>query len=327
MDDLFYAVGAVVIGRNEGERLVACLHSLSQLGQQIVYVDSGSTDASITNAHSCNATVVALDLSKPFTAARARNTGAARLLALYPHLKYIQFVDGDCAVDINWLINAQAFLDKNSHIAVASGRRRERFPENSIYNMQCNHEWDTPTGEAKACGGDCLIRVEAFNTVSGYRECLIAGEEPEMCLRLRKLGWKIWRLDVEMTLHDANILHFKQWWKRNQRSGYAYAQGAYLHGKTPEKHWVKETMRAAIWGVLLPLIIIITTIFKVYYAVLLVALYALQWVRIAYKNRALPNSYQIATLLVISKFAEGLGLMMFWKNQLLGQRGALIEYK
>ena len=43
---------------------------------------------------------------------------------------------------------------------------------------------------------------------SGFNATLIAGEEPELCLRLRQKGWEIWRLDAEMTLHDAAMTKF-----------------------------------------------------------------------------------------------------------------------
>ena len=36
-----------------------------------------------------------------------------------------------------------------------------------------------------------LVRVEAFEAVGGFRPELIAGEEPELCMRLREKGWKI----------------------------------------------------------------------------------------------------------------------------------------
>ena len=65
--------GAVVIGRNEAERLRHCLNSLLGGGLTIVYVDSDSVDGSAALARSLGAEVVQLDLSRPFTAARARN--------------------------------------------------------------------------------------------------------------------------------------------------------------------------------------------------------------------------------------------------------------
>ena len=109
-------------------------------------------------------------------------------------------------------------------MAAVCGRRRERFPERSIYNWLCDREWDSPIGEATACGGDVLIRRQALAAVGGYRDDVIAGEEPELCVRLRAARWRIWRLDAEMTLHDAAMTQFRQWWKRILRSGYAFAQ-------------------------------------------------------------------------------------------------------
>jgi glycosyltransferase involved in cell wall biosynthesis len=69
------AFGVVVIGRNEGERLVRCLQSLAQFGAPLVYVDSNSTDGSSEQAQRLGAHAVQLDLTQSFTAARARNLG------------------------------------------------------------------------------------------------------------------------------------------------------------------------------------------------------------------------------------------------------------
>ena len=111
----------------------------------------------------------------------------------------------------------------------------------------------TPAGEVRACGGNAMMRASTFEAVGGFRDDLIAGEEPELCVRLRAAGWRIWRLDAEMALHDAAMTHFGQWWHRAIRGGYAYAQGAYLHGAPPERHYVWETRRAWLLGVWLPL--------------------------------------------------------------------------
>src|SRR5207302_6800108 len=137
------------------------------------------------------------------------------------------------------------------------GRRRERYPDRSIYNRLCDREWDIPIGEVTACGGDVMMRTDALQSAGGYREELIAGEEPELCVRLRAAGWQVWRLDHEMTLHDAAMTHFYQWWWRHVRSGYAFAQGAHLHGSGAERHWVWESRRATLWGFCLPAVVII----------------------------------------------------------------------
>ena len=137
-------IGVVVIGRNEGQRLERCLRSLAQGADKVMYVDSGSTDGSLQLAANLGVEVLALDMSTPFTAARARNEGFAALQQLLPQMQLVQFVDGDCEVDASWLATAQAFLEQHPAVAVVCGRRRERFPQRSVYNLLCDLEWDTP---------------------------------------------------------------------------------------------------------------------------------------------------------------------------------------
>ena len=229
-------LAAVVIGRNEGDRLIRCLASLKGHFASIVYVDSGSTDGSVTVARSAGAIVVELDMTVPFTAARGRNAGVTHLFSHNIDPDFIQFIDGDCELHPSWIDTASAFMKGAPDVAVACGRRRERNPEGTIYNWLIDLEWNTPLGEADACGGDALVRSEALLAAGGYNPDLIAGEEPELCLRLRQAGWKIWRIDAEMTLHDADIRRFGQWWLRMRRGGHSYAEGAFLHGATQERY-------------------------------------------------------------------------------------------
>lgn len=312
------SIGAVVIGRNEGKRLIRCLRSLQDQVQQLIYVDSGSTDGSAAAARALGAAVVDLDLSQPFTAARARNAGLA---ALEDGIEFVQFVDGDCEVNPGWVATAAAFLQAHQHIAIVCGRRRERFPETSVYNRLCDAEWDTPAGAAKACGGDALMRAAAVYTAGGYRESLIAGEEPELCLRLRRAGWQVWRLEAEMTLHDAQMLRFGQWWKRNRRAGHAFAEGAALHGKGRERHWVAETRRALVWGAVLPAAIAAAGLVSPY--LLLAALiYPAQVLRL---SRRMGN--ELALFTVIGKFAEAPGVLEFYWRRWRGTARGILEYK
>ncbi len=322
-------VGAVIIGRNEGDRLVRCLESLKGQGIQLVYVDSGSTDNSVRAASSMGADIVALDMTKPFTAARARNEGFEWMERLYPETEYVQFVDGDCEIVDGWLDHSVACLDQHPEVAAVCGRRRERFPEKTIYNMLCDMEWDTPVGETKACGGDVLMRVAAFENVHGFRPDLIAGEEPELCVRLRATGWKIWRLDEEMTLHDAAITRFSQWWKRNVRAGYAFAEGAFLHGAPPERHWVKESRRCLIWGLVIPVIAIVTGLFCLHCGLIIALIYPLQIIRLSLRNKRELKLLAClsASFSVLGKFAEMQGQLRFYYSRLFGRVEQLIEYK
>lgn len=318
-------VSVVIIGRNEGDRLVRCLASLTS---QLVYVDSGSTDNSITAATYAGAEVVVLDMTVPFTAARARNEGFSQMKELYPQTEYVQFVDGDCEVSPGWLNSAVSFLDANPGVAAVCGRRRERFPEKSVYNMLCDMEWDSPIGETKACGGDVLMRVDAFENVHGFRPDLIAGEEPELCVRLRASGWKIWRLDQEMTMHDAAITRFWQWWKRTRRCGYAYAEGAHLHGDPPERHRVAESRRVWIWGLAIPLAVICLIVVFGVWGMALLLVYPVQIIRLALRgSQSVKRSWWHALFLVLGKFPEAIGQLNFLYNRLVGKTARLIEYK
>ena len=216
----FARLGIVVIGRNEGERLYRCLNAIIGRCPAVVYVDSGSTDGSVTLARSLGVEVVELDRSAPFSAARARNAGFERLRRLAPYGLFVQFVDGDCELDEAWLERGVRELESRDDLAVVCGRRRERFPDRSIYNRLADLEWDTPVGEAEACGGDAMMRVDAFEAVSGFDPTVTAGEEPELCGRLRRTGRVVLRVDAEMSRHDLGVTSFGPWWRRQIRSGY-----------------------------------------------------------------------------------------------------------
>jgi GT2 family glycosyltransferase len=307
---------------------VRCLASLTSQLTQLVYVDSGSTDDSVNEAHSMGVDVIALDMTVPFTAARARNEGFARMRYIFPQAEYVQFLDGDCELVGGWLETAAAFMDKNKNVAMVCGRLRERHPEHSIYNLLCDIEWDTKIGSAKACGGIAMARMEAFEAVGGYRAGLIAGEEPEMCVRLRALGRQVWRLDAEMALHDAAMTHFGQWWKRTLRTGYTYAEGVHLHGSSPEMHLVKESRRAWLWGFWIPVVAISLTVLLGKLGLLMLLIYPLQVIRIAMLGtRSAKQNWWHALFLVLGKFPEVLGQLKFVYNLVAGKTAHLIEYK
>ena len=329
-----HTVGAVAIGRNEGDRLKACLGALlaaPEIGR-VVYVDSGSTDGSADWAAGRGAEVVALDLDRPFTAARARNAGIERLRTGGAAPDLVQLVDGDCVLAPGWMAAALAAMAARPRAAVVCGRRRERFPEASVYNRMCDLEWDTPVGEARACGGDALMRMDALAEAGGFDASLIAGEEPDLCLRLRRAGWEVHRIDAEMTLHDAAMNRLGQFWARARRAGHAYAEGAARHGAGPERHWVAETRRALAWGAALPAAVLAGAAAFGPWALAGLAAYPAQVARLALRDPA-PGpggrrfAWTRAGLLTLSKFAEAQGAAGYHLSRWRGRRAGLIEYK
>jgi len=270
---------------------------------------------------------VQLDLTRPFTAARARNEGYSALKSLQPDVRFVQFIDGDCSLASGWLDKARAFLAQRNDVAIVCGRRRERHPETSIYNQLCDLEWNTPIGEAAACGGDALMRAEAFEAVGGFQRNVMAGEEPELCLRLREIGWTIWRLDADMTEHDAAMTRFQQWWVRAVRSGYGFADVSWLHRDSPLGIWRREILRALLWGGLLPASIGLGALFHPA-ALLGASLYILQICRMALKDGPTSQrSWLRALFLTLAQFAAFQGILKFLSRKSHQDQGKLIEYK
>lgn len=321
--------GFVVIGRNEGDRLVRCLDSLTRAGAaHIVYVDSGSTDKSVEEAEKRQVQVVQLDLSRPFTAGRARNEGFEALVAKAPEVQFVQFIDGDCELVPEWLPSALTFMDTKPDVVVACGRRQERNPGASRYNRLCDMEWNTPVGEAAACGGDSLVRVAAFRVVGGFSNQLIAGEEPELCHRLRAKGGKIWRLDLPMTLHDAAMYRFGQWWMRGVRSGFGYAQvwRATRAGEQP-LYWL-EIRRALFWAGLVPLLGLAAALASPWLGAAIAAVYGVQIARIAARlGPARGTSWSYGLFAVLAKFPELQGVLRYALVAAKGSQRSAILYK
>jgi len=333
-------LAVIAIGRNEGDRLQTCLRSVVGRAKIVIYVDSGSTDGSVEFAKSLDARpagatstieVIALDLTTPFTAARARNEGFRRALQIDPQVEFLQFIDGDCEVQPGWLELATTKLRDDPKLAAVCGRRRERFPDATIYNKLCDIEWNTPIGPAKSCGGDAMIRAKALVQIDGYRADVIAGEEPEMCVRLRQAGWKIERLDVEMTLHDAAMTTWRQWWNRNVRSGHAYAEGVAIHGAPPERHWVKDVRRILFFTLIIPLLAALLAPFTFGISSILLLMYPFSaWRAYRYqlsRGQTARDARRYAIFVTLGKFPQSIGVGKYHWRRMTGARPRIIEYK
>ncbi len=333
-------LAVVIIGRNEGERLRRCLGS--QLGRAAlaVYVDSGSTDGSVEMARKMGVEIVELDRAIPFSAARARNEGFARVRSRMPAVEFVQFVDGDCEVVKGWLDAAVDAMNREPRLGVVCGRLRERFPEASVYNRICQMEWDVAPGEIESSGGIFMARAQPFDAVGRFDTSVTAGEEPELCQRLRDAGWTIRRLTDEMALHDAAMLHFGQWWRRQVRTGYNGLDVATRFGRGRDGLFVASVRSARIWGLGIPALqvtaIIVgliahSAIVAAIGIAIVAALVGLQIGRIAVRIRHTGISaglaVQYAMLTMISKFANVVGQRRYLRDRAAGRAPALIEHK
>ena len=326
------SLGIVVIGRNEGERLRLSLESAATAGARIVYVDSGSTDGSLELAQSFGASVLELDLTMPFTAGRARNAGFAALSESSPPCEFVQFLDGDCQLSAGWLAAGLSAIRTQADIAIVMGRVHEKHPEASVYNLLCDMEWNMPVGEVTDCGGIFLARASAFQKVGGFRDEIISGEDSELCFRLHRRGFRIVRVDQEMTRHDADIRRFGQWWRRAVRSGHAYAEALALHFKDGERFRLRQVISIMFYAAAIPVATLLAAMAFGPVCLLILMIYAIQIWRIRrFRMNQRHDPASAATIYgffsMIGKFAELVGIGLYWLRRLGRKRRNIIEYK
>jgi len=321
-------VSVVIIGRNEGERLTRCLravHAMSFPREQleVIYVDSNSRDDSAARATAEGAQVILLPPG-PTTAARGRNAGirAARgdLLLL---------LDGDTIVEPDFLAHAIAFLQAHPDVALYWGHRRELYPEHSLYNRIFDLDWVIPVGETTFCGGDAVVRKHVLEAVGLFRDDLIAGEEPELCARIRAAGHRIWHADELMTMHDIAITTFGAYWRRCYRGGHAFAEVAdRTGGRLFKRESTKNHVQMAVY-VLVPLALVVA--FGRTGALLAVAGLALMIARTAWRARWRKAS--VATTLLYAVHAHAcqvpiwLGQIAYLRSRRRQALREIIEYK
>ncbi len=327
------ATGIVVIGRNEGERLRACLESLSDLDAPVVYVDSGSSDGSPELAASFGVDVLRLDPSRPFSAARGRNEGFAHLRQRYPQVEYIQFIDGDCKLALGWLHIAEVTLRNNPDYGAVTGHLQEMAPERSVYNRMCALEWKSAAGEITDIGkfgGISMIRASVLDEVGGFNPDLIAGEEPELATRIKQAGYRIHKLDHAMAYHDAEISTFRQWWTRAVRAGHAIGAWANLNPERRDRDALREEMSTWFWGLIVPattLLLLIPT--KGASLILLLGYPLLMWRMYRYRlseGDTPEDARTYAKYTLIGKFANVIGLIKYYRDR-RRNNFEIIEYK
>jgi glycosyltransferase involved in cell wall biosynthesis len=324
-------VSVVVIGRNEGQRLAACLKSIKEvtLPIELIYVDSNSQDGSPELAEGLGAKVLLVNPQRP-CAAIGRNAGWRAATA-----EYILFLDGDTLLHPDFLQLALNEM-KDETVAVVWGHRREMYPEHSLYNRVLDLDWIYPAGITEFCGGDTLMRHDILEQVDGFSENLIAGEEPELCQRIRLQGKVILHIDQPMTLHDLAMTQFKAYWKRALRAGHAYAEVSQRMKNTAFPLWQHDCYRNAIHAMVLIGLLVASVLCSVITGsvlpiVGLLLAYAFLIVRSAYKARW-RNAPAFTLLLygIHSHFQQipiACGQLSYWYNRFRNQQQGLIEYK
>jgi glycosyltransferase involved in cell wall biosynthesis len=330
------SISIVVIGRNEGQRLARCLESVLRMpgfferGTELIYVDSASKDGSPDLAARYGAHVIVLDAQRT-TAAMGRNAGWRAAKG-----EYILFLDGDTILHPCFVRAALEPMLFDRSIVAVWGHRREIHPEASIYNRILDLDWVYAPGIAEFCGGDVLMRRKALEEAGGYDSELIAGEEPELCRRMRALGHRILHIDHPMTGHDLQITRFGQYWKHAARAGHAFAEISARFRASEDKFWTSERRRnlarGGFWMGSFALALVLSALrLSILPLAMWLALLMILSLRSAWKSRW--KSPQLGTRLLygvhshLQQIPICIGQLGYALDRKRGNKRALIEYK
>ena len=195
-------ISVIVIGKNEGERLAACLRSiqtaLNALAHEVVYVDSCSTDQSLQTAKRWRAL---------FSARRAeddRRSGA--LCRREGSARRISAVSG-------WRHAASAGFAEKALMAIAAkgydgvcGIREDVYLRGGeIVGRNDNYFCCTQERLAPEFGGALMITRDALDACGGWATDTIACEEAELYARLKATGCRIAEIPIPMILHTDAV--------------------------------------------------------------------------------------------------------------------------
>jgi GT2 family glycosyltransferase len=243
------------------------------------------------------------------------------------------FLDGDCVLEPGFPAAAVSTFEQYPDCAIVTGHLSERHPEASIYNRLCAIEWTSPAGpivNMNALGGIMAARISALAEVGGFNEQAIAGEEPDLGVRLGLAGHSIVKIDRPMATHDAQMVRFGQWWKRAVRGGHALAHRYARHGMTRFRDGRREIRSVLFWGFVLPLFTVALLWPTRGLSLLLLAGYGLLGWRV-YRHYvgiglSRPEAALATRFILYGKFAEFLGILLYCLNRLRGSF-RIIEYK
>jgi hypothetical protein len=176
-----------------------------------------------------------------------------------------------------------------------------------------------------------MVRASEAERVGGYNPRVIAAEDDEFAVRLCGAGGKVLRSERSMTLHDADMHHLSQWWRRAKRCGYGYAQVEQLHGAPPVRKFRDERRRVLTWGVAVPAAVLALAPATLGTSLLLSGIYPLRAARIAHRSAkaGLPMRGSVAWGLscAFASLPEAVGMAKYHLDRLFKRTPTIIEYK
>jgi len=219
-------VSVVIKALNEEENICAaiesCLQAVAEVGGEVILADSHSTDRTVELASRYPIRIV--QLAHP----EERCCGVGPQLG-YQHScgEYIYIMDGDMRMLRGFLPQALMFLAQHPEVAGVAGRVVELNNDSMEYRERnLRAATHLAPGEVDRLDGGGLYRRLAIDE-TGYisDRNLHSYEEFDLAVRLRSLGWKLWRLPAKAVTHYGHAAPPYQLLVRRWRSRYACGLG------------------------------------------------------------------------------------------------------
>ena len=196
-------ISAIVIGKNEGARLDACMSSIRSamgvLAHEIIYVDSRSSDDSVERAKAHGARCYVLGAQKT-TAGLGRYVGTQEAKG-----EYLLFLDGDMQLQKGFCEKAMMAMAQRSYDGCTGIRKDIYLKNGEIVGENDNYFGCRAERIVPEFGGALFIKKEALEKAGGWSPDTIACEEAELHARLKAHKLQIAELPVNMIIHTDAV--------------------------------------------------------------------------------------------------------------------------
>lgn len=237
-------LSVIIVSYNTGDLIGACLQSLESAfsgKREIIVVDNASTDGSAdfigNNFPSVN--LITNSTNRGFAAANNQGLSLCRG-------KYVFFLNPDAAAMPGAMDEAVSFMDQNLHIGLAGvriiypdGTGQESVSYRYPGETYISDELKGLKGSiACVLGAAMIARRECLRSVSGFDEdFFLYGEDQDLCLRIRKMGYEIGYTDASVIVHISGQSErhtpLAELWRKKTRAEYCFYR----------KHYFPETIR------------------------------------------------------------------------------------
>lgn len=198
------SLSVVLIARNQertiGRLIESVLRETADLDvREVILADSASSDRTVEIALSYPIAVLGLPEGDWLCPAAGRYAGFAATSG-----EDVLFLDGDMELCEGWLASALLTLTKAPYVAAVAGRVIDshrgvaELPTDPLSRLTVGDEagWEVPHP-----AGAAVYRSAALEEVGCFNPYLRSDEEPELALRLRARGYRIFSLDRPAVMH------------------------------------------------------------------------------------------------------------------------------